>query len=508
MNRNEKKTNTLAILGFIFSFLFSLVGLILSILGLNKSKETNSGKGLSIAGIIISSISIIMSILILVPYYYNYDRNSKINEDDNVANDYNFYFSCHLKNYMTEEKIADNDAYGVGDDIVCSFRSTTYNISKLSFAFADSSDNIELVDINYENNDWQIDKHLKSVSLVSLNDNSKIGDVKFIFNIVNNKNSNDNYEIKISNINFKSSNKYYKSSDKVIKLETPNYRTKTTKGKIEFYKLSSDGSYSKINEINCNCSRTAMQTFMYVDYDKGKTMLIDEDNKTWILYDMEKGTLGTYGGGNGRWLYSANDNYYIGTYIYVKDKDSDSYGIIDKNGNIIHDFNLNNACLGQMPSSMCLSYSIEGDLFVDKKDDKYGIVRISSNDVVIDYNYELIKIINSKYFKVKDGDKWYLYSFDTKNKHINDSFNDIQVLTDDILIVEKDGYWKFIDYDNNSIIKDEIKIDSKYKYISINKTNDQNIVYVGMCTDELCHEEANEYYEYNLKSNTLTKKTK
>lgn len=124
MNSNDKKTNTLAILGFIFSFLISIVGLILSILGLNKSKETNSGRGLSIAGIIISSISIVMSIIVLIfiPYFLSYGKDSKGVEEGTTVDDdvvhYRHTFNVspdnlyvdlqeeRMKNYSRETKIS------------------------------------------------------------------------------------------------------------------------------------------------------------------------------------------------------------------------------------------------------------------------------------------------------------------------------------------------------------------------------------------------------------------
>ena len=60
-----KQTNGLAIAGFILSFIFSFIGLILSIVGLVKAKDYGgSGKGLAIAGIIISIIMMILSIMI------------------------------------------------------------------------------------------------------------------------------------------------------------------------------------------------------------------------------------------------------------------------------------------------------------------------------------------------------------------------------------------------------------------------------------------------------------
>lgn len=57
----SETTNTLAIVGFVLSFFTGLVGLIVSILGYNKSKEpemNGSGRGFAIAGIAISSVEL------------------------------------------------------------------------------------------------------------------------------------------------------------------------------------------------------------------------------------------------------------------------------------------------------------------------------------------------------------------------------------------------------------------------------------------------------------------
>lgn len=59
--------NTFAILGFIFAFLFSPLGLIFSIVGLSKAKKMGGKqKGLAIAGLIISIISVVIAILYFV----------------------------------------------------------------------------------------------------------------------------------------------------------------------------------------------------------------------------------------------------------------------------------------------------------------------------------------------------------------------------------------------------------------------------------------------------------
>ena len=62
---SQKDSNTPALLGFIFSFLgcLAIPGLILSIIGLaNAKKYKNGRKGLAIAGIVISAVSIVIFI--------------------------------------------------------------------------------------------------------------------------------------------------------------------------------------------------------------------------------------------------------------------------------------------------------------------------------------------------------------------------------------------------------------------------------------------------------------
>ncbi len=66
-NEVQNESNNVAVAGFILSLIgLHIVGLILSIVGLKKSKEKNNkGKGLSIAGIVISSVGIIFITIII-----------------------------------------------------------------------------------------------------------------------------------------------------------------------------------------------------------------------------------------------------------------------------------------------------------------------------------------------------------------------------------------------------------------------------------------------------------
>jgi type II secretory pathway pseudopilin PulG len=60
----NQKTNTLAIVGLIFSFLAPLIGLILSIIALSDIKKKHEGgRGLAIAGIVISTIFTLLFVI-------------------------------------------------------------------------------------------------------------------------------------------------------------------------------------------------------------------------------------------------------------------------------------------------------------------------------------------------------------------------------------------------------------------------------------------------------------
>jgi heme/copper-type cytochrome/quinol oxidase subunit 2 len=62
-----QKTNTMAILGLIFAFVFPLLGLIFSIVAKGQIKKTGEGgAGLATAGLIISIIVMVIGIIIAI----------------------------------------------------------------------------------------------------------------------------------------------------------------------------------------------------------------------------------------------------------------------------------------------------------------------------------------------------------------------------------------------------------------------------------------------------------
>ena len=65
-NQPPQEKNMMAILGLIFAFIIPLLGLIFSIIGINKAKVLNSGRGLALAGILVSSFFMLITPIVIV----------------------------------------------------------------------------------------------------------------------------------------------------------------------------------------------------------------------------------------------------------------------------------------------------------------------------------------------------------------------------------------------------------------------------------------------------------
>ena len=64
-----QKTNTMAILGLVFAFVFSPLGVVFSAIGLKQIKQRREGgRGLALAGLIISILSLVIGILLIVAF--------------------------------------------------------------------------------------------------------------------------------------------------------------------------------------------------------------------------------------------------------------------------------------------------------------------------------------------------------------------------------------------------------------------------------------------------------
>ena len=149
----NNQSQTINIVGFVLSFFIPLAGLIVSIIGLSKSKKTGVGKGLSIAGIIISSVLMLLGILIIILATFFIFRVVNDNDFDNTLDNLTtsakcvMSYDCELNTdntYSCKYKIDDTE-----EDITCDKE----YINEFNMKESYSNDNESLVSCdNYDRN--------------------------------------------------------------------------------------------------------------------------------------------------------------------------------------------------------------------------------------------------------------------------------------------------------------------------------------------------------------------
>lgn len=486
-----------------------------------------------------------MITIILILFSANNNYFNKKTEKEDIDNNA-LAFECVLTDESGNSELRkistykSENIYGVGDYLLCNFKrryNYTKSIKRISFELF--SDNVELKDAYSSTENWRVKtsdystfKNGKYISLSDINKDSNIEDVKFKLYIKDNTNIKDNkYDIYFKNIRIHTYSGETDNMDtKQSSLNTGEYRYYLDNGIIKFEKSDLNGCFKIINEYNCestNCAvNMATQAFIYQNDNKNIVMIDDANDNT--LFDIENGIIGIYGGYM-RWLYP--EKYLFldgGKYIYLKEKNSNNYGIIDRDGNIIHEFNLGNIEALYPEGILNSVYSIENDMIVNQKDGKYGISKITSNDTIIDYVFSSVRLIvnveynkdtsnysktvSNKYFKAKQDGKWYLYSFDTKEKVINEGYDNLFVVNDKIIVAEKEKYLYIKDYSGNNIVEDKIEnLSDKYlEYVccgtnpGIEVNTKDNIITIT--TYENNDWAKYNKYEYNISSKVLTKK--
>lgn len=477
--------------------------------------------------IIIFIIVIIMATSILIKYFRksNYDNNINYNDETYIRNnitEYDIGFKCSMINENSEEIESydytegnNNGVYGSGDNLLCNLISSNYKKKYKKVTFKLSGKYIKLEkaysnDSSISVNTLNQDNNSVLITLESEQYIKELKGVKLRLSVDDNLKNNEKNNIDISDITiFTSSYTYDYLQQLSLELKHNPVRVVRNNGVLKFQVVSSDGTYETTSEYTCtdkSCNvNTAMQAFYYQNSEDKNIVLISDyqgEDDLRVFYDVNNGVIATYGG-IPRWLYTKDGEE---KYIYISDRSNNNHGIVDKRGNIVHDFNLNIECREYQGSNLCINYSIEDNLFVNKSDNKYGIVRLNSNDIVIDYKYDDIKLLDSKHFKAKENEKWYVYNINTKNKQINQAYNDIYFLSDNILLVLYDDYWRFINFDNKEVISDKIKYDSEYKYVeNIIEDKDSNIIKISFCND-FCHDtERAQVYRYFISSKKLEK---
>lgn len=444
--------------------------------------------------------------------------------------------------------------FGKGDYILCNIKfeigASYYSKGLSGMTFDFTSEDMELINVLSSSDKLTVkmneNKKDSFVSIKPVNSNdivssSEFSKVKLHVYIKNNKSLNGNLENLVLGSS-DSNNDYINKKKFDVASGTSRIYKKTENiqdASIIIEKVNNKGEFEKTYEYKCmngNCHiNPASTSFVYENDNKNIVMLEDYNTDLSItktmMYDLEKGLLGTYGGSS-VWLNASNREN--NNYIYIKANDTSKFGIIDKNGKVIHDFNLDDMNAVTQVGLIDSIYSVENNMIVDKKNGKYGVVRITSNDKVIDYNYDsirlfvdernktsdsyspFIKTVSGKYFRAQLNNQWYLYSFDTKDLVFNEGYEYIHVVNDQIVIAIKNKLIYIKDINGNDLIANPVQsLATEYTDFACCGENmgvkiyvNENVINIETYPNTTASAyESRNHYQYNITTKTIAKMT-
>jgi len=379
--------------------------------------------------------------------------------------------------------------------------------------------------------DWILEEDGNNIKLIT-NRPTGYGEYFYYLNVKVKEIPNDKeFLIKLKDIVVVSEdNSKYSIDDSVVTIkliendivETVNnnykYEYDEKKSVFNFYKYNvNTQEYQYINKYECvavNCFPYATQYLSFVDNYTGNMIVVKEVNNKQIfeLINYENGVIDSYSNIL-HGLYVKNEfNHGLPSYLIVKTGTNKTQIISPYSGMVISDitnYELNSNMRYTVPGQRF--YSIEKSRIVVSKDNKWGILDYSSNELIVETKYEDIKIFDGYCYAAKENGKWYLYEFKNNIKQIEYGYDEI-FYVDAINMVVQDGNYLYIkDLKGNDLIQDKIEILTEYNEFAccatpngVRITTDGSVldIYIDTKPDENYNYEVY-HYRYDGMKNTL-----
>lgn len=222
---------------------------------------------------------------------------------------------------------------------------------------------------------------------------------------------------------------------------------------LEFY---ADGEMASI--YTCEHDKCDLYQTEDFKYNSCLDMIaVIEDGETKYLYNYKEGQ--KILDGFDEIIAIKDNNKYIG--FIVKDSETSKYGYVDTRG--IVKMPMEYDVLGLISSGKMYErgFNYKEDKIIAKKDNKYGVIKLSNGDEILPFNYDEIYLGSNDYYVIREDKNYYLINKD--GKKVLDKAYKMIFSFDSLLIVNEDNKLKFIDYNGNSIIKDELDTYIDYK---------------------------------------------
>ncbi len=198
---------------------------------------------------------------------------------------------------------------------------------------------------------------------------------------------------------------------------------------------------------------------------------------------------------------------YLG--FIAQDKKTEKYGYIDTRGTVKLEFDYDRLGLIINQKLNERTFNLDEDKIVVAKNDKYGVINLSTGQKILDLKYDDAYLGTSDNYVVKDGKKYYL--IDKDGKKILDKGYDMIFAFKNVLIVSEDEKLKIVDYEGNKLVDKEIDLYMTYKMEPIgnvfgyNAKQNINEITISVDKSEVDGYETKEYI-YHIDTKTLEEK--
>ena len=217
-----------------------------------------------------------------------------------------------------------------------------------------------------------------------------------------------------------------------------------------------------IREFEGNYRHTDYGIPTIFDKEKGKILLYGKYTEggyfdSILLYDI----------GNGTYIEWKNICYVL---VLYKNKNGDvnnyNIALVDMNkeiqiitidGEIIRKFSGKEIVVDDYEVMIANEnyYNVEDDMIITKKNNKYGLEKISNEQIILDYVYDDMQF-EENYIKIKEDNKWYLYDINSDKRITINSYDRLYVLEENIILVLEDKNISVKDFNNNLVSNDKI----------------------------------------------------
>lgn len=230
-----------------------------------------------------------------------------------------------------------------------------------------------------------------------------------------------------------------------------------------------------------------------------------EDGETKYLYNYKEGQ--KILDGFDEIVAIKDNNKYVG--FIVKDNETSKYGYIDTRGIVKIPMEYDVLGLISADKMYDRGFNYTEDKIIAKKDNKYGVIKLSTGDEIVPFNYDEIYLGVNDYYVIREDKSYYLINKD--GKKVLDKAYKMIFAFDNLLIVNEDNKLKFIDYNGNSVITDELETYIDYKEEPVNGVFGYNATQQGneitIVVNKASEDGYNDIiYVYNIDSKKLEEK--